>query len=361
MYKYTHFIPENIAPNGAKRIGVYDGKGNKVCSIPLGKLAPVQKNKQYSFCALSDVHITYDTASTDFQRALTYVENSDCAFTCIAGDLTNAGTDSELTTYKNVVTSYAKTKPVYAMSGNHEAESGHIAFDRMTPYTGYPLYYSLGINAQGKCIASDVNKTPIAYGDTVANVFIMVGQFRWTGGVFSVEELQWLYETLEANRDKRCFVFEHTFPWGGAGNALGAYKDNWWTGNTCVLFENLMRHYKNVVLFHGHSHLKFSLQEADKTANYSSSKGYRSIHIPSISVPRDIVDSSLSVLYAESEGYIVDVYDDYIILNGRDFIDNDKDGNWIGIATYKIDTTLQTVEANTFTDSTGTIITRSDV
>ena len=65
----------------------------------------------------------------------------------------------------------------------------------------------------------------------------------------------------------------------------------------------------------------------------------------------------LENIYAESEGYIVDVYENCIILNGRDFIDNDKDGHGLGIATYKIDTTLQTIEANTFRDSTGTITT----
>jgi hypothetical protein len=73
--------------------------------------------------------------------------------------------------------------------------------------------------------------------------------------------------------------------------------------------------------------------------------------------PRDIIDGTLTDIYAESEGYIVDVYNDYIILNGRDFIDNEKDGHIIPIATYKIDTKLVEIEANTFTDSTGTITT----
>ena len=336
MYTYTHFIPENVAPAEAKCILVYNN-GKKVCSIPLGRLAQPKVNKKYSFLAISDVHITYQTASGDFQRALTYAENSDCAFTCICGDLTEDGSDTQLAEYKSLVDTYAKTKPVYAIAGNHEATSGKIPFDRMTPYTGYPLYYSFN------------------YED---DVYIMVGTHRWHNDeVFSVEELQWLYETLEANRNKRCFVFQHIFPWGGSGNALGAYTNDAFSGTRGTVFENLMKHYKNVVLFHGHSHLRFYLQELDKTANYSSARGYRSIHIPSLSVPRDIVGSSLSVMYAESEGYTVDVYDNYIILNGRDFIDNDADGHIIPLGTYKIDTALQAVDANTFTDSTGTIIT----
>ena len=92
-------------------------------------------------------------------------------------------------------------------------------------------------------------------------------------------------------------------------------------------------------------------------ANYSDANGYRSVHIPSLGLPRDVTadGTKLEKINAESEGYIVDVYDDYIILNGRDFVDNDQNGNWLGIATYKIDTTLVEVEAGTFEDGTGII------
>lgn len=341
MYKYTHFIPENTAPNGAQKIGVYDSTGKRVCGIPLGRLSLPVYEKKYSFCALSDIHLTYDTANADFQRALTYAENN-CDFTCVCGDLTSSGTESEMQTYKSIVNAYAPTKPVYSITGNHEHYDTKC-INYLETYTGKPLYYSF---TQGN------------------DVFIMVGHWGsyrgdgigWVGGEqFSDEELQWVYETLEANRNKRCFVFVHVFPWGGSGNALGAYTANNWTSTKGTVFENLLRHYKNTILFHGHSHLRFDLQEVDKKANYSSADGYRSVHIPSLSVPRDIVDADLTVLYAESEGYIVDVFDDYIILNGRDFIDNDADGHILPIATYKIDTTLQTIEANTFTDSTGVI------
>jgi predicted phosphodiesterase len=344
MHKYTHLIPENIAPTGAEKIGVYNNNGEKIADIPLGKLTPPKASKLYSFCVLSDVHTTYDTANADFQRALTYVKNSDCLFTCISGDLTSTGVESQLATYKSVVDTYSPTKPVYAIAGNHENYST-ISKNYLQNYTGHPLYYSF---TQGN------------------DVFIMLGHYGgyagdgigWVAGEqFSDEELQWLYEMLEANRNKRCFVFIHVFPWGGSGNANGLHTTNNWTSTKGNVFENIVRHYKNVVVFHGHSHLRFSLQKSDETANYSDARGYRSVHIPSLSVPRDLVDGSLTYVYAESEGYIVDVYEDFIILNGRDFIDNEADGHILPIATYKIDTRLVEVEANTFTDSTGTIVT----
>jgi hypothetical protein len=195
----------------------------------------------------------------------------------------------------------------------------------------------------------------------------MVGHYgSWHDGNWqptefvSVEELQWLYETLETNRNKRCFVFHHVFPSEhNVGNPNNFYTGvlPWQTADNGIgqAFINLLKHYKNTILFHGHSHSRFDLQEEDKTANYSDKNGYRSVHISSLAVPRDIVNGIRTDVYAESEGYVVDVYDDYIILNGRDFIDNDADGHILPIATYKIDTTLQTIEANTFTDSTGVI------
>ena len=350
MYKYTHFIKENIAPSGTVKIGVYNSNGKKVCDIPLGRLKQPTQTKKYSFLAISDVHITYDTANADFQRALTYAE-SNCDFTCICGDLTANGTDSELSQYKSVVDGYAITKPVYAVGGNHDSIPADMTYSRLTPYTGYPMYYSFNKGNDVFIMLSHYGKYE---GDGIG----------WLSSKFvSVEELQWLYETLEANRNKRCFVFNHVYPWNdGVGDANRIYDGKYWLtadGGVGQAFISLLKHYKNTILFCGHSHLRFYLQEIDKKANYSSEVGYRSVHTPSISVPRDMAESGgYANVYAESEGYIVDVYDNYIILNGRDFIDNDADGHILPIATYKIDTKLVEVEANTFTDSTGIITTR---
>lgn len=344
MYKYTHFIPENIAPTGAKSIGVYNGTGKRVGSIPLGGLTPPKTEKLYSFCALADVHITQETANADFQRALTYVENSDCAFTCIAGDLSVNGTANELAVYKNLVDTYATTKPVYAVTGNHENYST-VCKDFLQDYTGNPLYYSF------------------TYGN---DVFIMLGHYGGYAGdgaalggwrpceFMSADEIQWLRNTLEANKNRRCFIFTHVLPHeDGVGNPCGLYKTAtiWytktdggrWDNGEGIEVINLIKQYENVILFHGHSHMAFRLQELDKAANYSAKNGYKSVHIPSLASPRDVIDETVTdmkaeTVYAESEGYIVDVYEDCIVLNGRDFIDNDADGHWLPIATYKIDT-----------------------
>ena len=51
----------------------------------------------------------------------------------------------------------------------------------------------------------------------------------------------------------------------------------------------------------------------------------------------------------------MDVYENHIVLKGRDFVDE----KFVPIAIYQLDTTLQTIEEGTYTDSTGIINTGS--
>ena len=336
MAQYKDFILENVATAKARRIGVYNANGIRVGQIPLGTLTPPTTGKKlYSFGALSDIHLQYDTAQADFQKALTYLNNNeDVEFTCICGDLTVNGTAADLTEYKNYVNTYSPNTPVYAISGNHELWGGLAIESVISTYTGKPLYYSF------------------TQGD---DVFIMLGiKGDGAGSLFTTAELQWLYETLEANRNKRCFLFQHVRPDDSCGNTFGIYAYDIWGGTEQTVFESLLKHYTNVIFFHGHSHLKFYLQYGSDTANIDKKFGKYSVHIPSLSVPRDgdaSGASSRKEIYADSEGYVVDVYENGVHLKGRDFV-NDK---FLPIASYWLDTTITEISAKTYTDSTGTI------
>jgi predicted phosphodiesterase len=326
--EFTGFIPQNIALPTAGRIGIYNEKGNRVGFIPLNTLTPPSKNRKlYSFGAVSDVHIVYETAPEDFQAALTYLnEREDVEFICICGDLTDNGTAEQLAQYKAIVDEYSANTPIYAIAGNHEKYSTQPTL--LQQYTGRPLYYSF------------------EHGN---DVYLMLGCYAWADdGVFTPDYLQWVYETLEVNRNKRCFVFQHVFPWNDSGNACELYPHDMFAGTKGSVFQSLLRHYKNTVFFHGHSHLKFYLQQLDETANYSEVQGYRSVHIPSLSVPRDRGDGTFISATADSEGYVVDVYENGIHLRGRDFVK----GEFLPIASYWLDTTLQTIPAGTYTDPT---------
>lgn len=339
----TPLIATNIAPPNIKRLAVFKGTRKLgIVDISNMRLPDDIGIKLYSIGALSDVHIGYDTADTDFQSALTYLnDNANVAFTCVCGDLTADGTAPQLSQYKAIVDSYSADRPVHSIVGNHENYSNYATTnpDYLMAYTGHPLYYSF------------------THGD---DVYIMCGTYCWHEGntqyedrVFTQEYLQWLYGVLEENRNKRCFVFEHVFPWGDSGNPENLYSYNMAKGTLFEVFLSLLKHYKNTVLFHGHSHTKFNLQTLDKKANYSEVMGYRSVHIPSLAVPRDVNESGScdGEIYEQSEGYVIDIYSNHIVLRGMDFVRNEI----IPIAQYCLDTTLQPVDAGTYIDGTGTI------
>jgi predicted MPP superfamily phosphohydrolase len=333
--EYNDFISQNVATVGARRIGIYNEQGNRVGQIPLGSLTPPNPAKRlYSFGVLSDVHIGDSTATSDFTKALKYL-SKETDFICISGDLVHDGNNtSQWTEYKGLVDTYGNI-PVYACTGNHDGYNTNLE-SLVSGYTGKPLYYSI---VQGN------------------DVFVFVGcRGNAVGELFTDAELTWLAETLEANKSKRVFLFQHVRPEDGCGNALGIYRYDCWGGSDQTSFENLLRTYPNIVFFHGHSHLKFDLQKYADNANIDRVFGCWSVHVPSISVPRgtnSAVNPSRVELYAESEGYVVDVYDNGIHLRGRDFVK----GEFLPIASYWLDTTLQTIPAGTYTDSTGTIVT----
>ena len=327
------FIAQNVAPIGTKRVAIFDGNGNLVATLPLGGLAAKnQGNKLYSFGALSDVHLPYSqqNASTDFQEALTYLNNvANVDFICISGDMSDTGTDAEWLDYKNHVDMYSPNTPVHLSAGNHDVANGDMLYDYPIQYTGNPLWYSFTQND---------------------DVFIMFGLRKWQGdNVFYNEALQWLYETLEENKDKRCFVFQHEMRLDGCGNAHGLYGWDGLSGKNGQVFLSLMEHYKNVIWFHGHSHTPFKLQSVQPTpiANYDRLHGCHSVHIPSLAIPRY---GNSDVIF-DAEGYVVDVYENGIHLRGMDFIEEE----FVPIASYWIDTTPVDIPVESYTDTTGTI------
>lgn len=347
-YVYRHFIPQNTAPSGAKRIVVYDSNGKNVCTIPLGSLTPPTGKKLYSFGLVSDIHLwktntsVYANSNTKFDKALSYFENQGCSFCVVSGDLTITGfylrtndsdastqsfDDGQFAAYKEICGNH--TIPAYELMGNHES------------YYGMPISDNLGL------LETYTGKGELSYTVEQGNdLFILCGQPSGSV-VMSDEDFQWLGETLEANKDKRCFVFIHSHiddnVEGGvedSGNPAFARKNSifgYWGATKTANFINLAKQYPNAILFHGHTHMMFEAQEFDKAANYSEENGFKSVHVPSLGVPRELVsgDGTWVAADSESQGYIVDVYDDCIALNGMDFIGNKP----VPLGVYKIDTT----------------------
>lgn len=340
-HKYTHFIPQNIAPKGAERIIVCDSKGTEVCSIPLGTMAQPTKEKLYSFGLVSDIHLWSTERdykpNAKFDNALTYFESQGCSFCCISGDLTQTGfyvrtndndpstqdwSEAQLAKYKEICDKHSI--PVYEIAGNHESYYSMPLSDTIEGNKLWETY--TGINELHYCFEHQ------------DDVFIFCGQPRGSTPMTD-EAFDFLSNTLEANRNRRCFIFIHPQFTNDSGNALGAYTSNQYLDSwgKATAFKNLLNEYKNAILFHGHSHFMFECQEFDECANYTNKNGFHSVHVPSLGRTRKI---TMDYAMLGSQGYIVDVYDDCIVLNGMafDYTDATKVVP-VPLGTFKIDTT----------------------
>ena len=283
----------------------------------------------YSFGLLSDLHIQYATGidnpltdepeDGDFRRALTYLRDK-VPFTCVSGDLLSYATEEYFAKYKSIRDTYRGDMEVYESGGNHETYpdlgvSGVLDETLWRTYTGKEPYYSFAYENDVFIFISPKNAK--------INDLFLEGSFEWLSNI------------LEENKNKRCFVFWHYPALGDkTGDPYGVY-DNSMKGTAGAKFVELMSHYKNVIHFHGHTHL--SITDEHPTVANEYAIGYRSVHIPSL-VSLRFYDKENNVLrdyyYDEngnkiwgsshSEGYICDVYDSKIVLRGISFAEGEN-------------------------------------
>lgn len=344
MIEYkTHFIPQNIAPKDANRIICFDENGSRVGRIGLYELKQPYGEKLYCFGAISDVHLDndYPTSTDDFTRALSYFKNKEVAFICVCGDCTGYGSYYDYQKWAEIRGNSGLT--LYEVAGNHDATNAGIDNTQWKTCIGKELFYT------------------VKQGD---DLFIFLSMNIWDNvnhnayNAFNMDDLQKLETALNNNKNKRIFLFQHCFYWEGSGNPNQSYDYDLMNGADGERFFSIIKNNTNVIWFHGHSHIIFETQEQYAISNYDNILGCHSIHIPSLTQPAHLVNGAREYISeggtsTYSQGYVVDVYKNHIVLNGINFVT----GEQLPIATYKIDTPLQTIEANTFTDTTGTITT----
>ena len=340
----TKLIKENIASPNAESLAIFDDNGKKICNVDISKMRPQNLGeKLYSFGLLSDVHCdstsnggtTANKNGTFFHKALTYFEEQEVDFCCISGDLTNIGfwyyKPYEIESQEIYLAQFNEYKmicdlhpnlPIYCCCGNHESYNKSITetLNELEQYTGCELTYTM---TQGN------------------DLFIFIGQSVGSYPM-SDADFTWLSNTLETNKDKRCFVFIHPYirPFNDisdSGDPLKLHLEplfTYWGVEKTNAFIDLMKSYPKAILFHGHSHMDFENQFLIENANYSTVLGFKSIHIPSTAYTRNVSTGEIVKYEDGAQGYICDVYDNCIVLKGYDF----EKGEFIPIAQYCIDT-----------------------
>ena len=335
---YSDFISVNIPPYLAEYIGVYSEDNSRIGALPLKTFKPSFGERLYRFGLLSDVH-DYEGSiaepSDDFQKALALFNNKeDVEMTCICGDISENGTEDEFRMYKEDIQEQSPNTPVYTTTGNHDCKSGGATINSTLweAYTGHQLVY-------------EVTK----HRNNGVDHFLFLGMSRWNfSNAYDSTNLDWLEEKLSEYKNDRCFVFTHLFFPSKAGNFKEIYPSyNWLNGDQLSRLETMLNKYKNTIWFSGHSHWKWELQKYEDFANVcreyndvnKPTMGW-TVHVPSCACPIDSDgNSSRDSKPLESQGAVVDVYENYIDIRGIDL----KNNLYLPIATYRLDTTIVSI------------------
>ena len=351
---FTDLIKNNVAPYSASKIGVYGSDGSRVGEIPLGAFKPNYGERLYRFGLLSDVH-NEDSQSTenaqDFINALTELNNKESIeFICITGDLTQyshstGNIATEMTLYQNNLNAAGVNKPVYVTTGNHDCP-GSTDVDYTT------FYQKAGLSdiapSSGATASYEVTKTHTTSGGVTVTdhfLFLTMRRYEFTSNTYYDADITWLGNKLEAYKNDRCFVFTHMFFPDYAGNLNRIYPSgNWLSGPQLTSLKNLIDSYPRTYWFSGHSHWKWYLQKYQDKANiYPTSNSGRTtgwaVHIPSCASPIDSDGSSRVSMPLQSEGGVVDVYEDYVDIRGIEFKgpgDSNYNMKYIPVAQYRL-------------------------
>lgn len=355
-------------PDGAKTVLAYcDGEKKFENEIPENKIADYGE-MTYSFGALSDLHFNRysdfsdDDAEIAFPRALDFMKNSGASLVAMSGDLSKNGEADAFQKFNKYTSQY--NFPVLTCKGNHDCRSEYTL-------ENWQKYVNTGVYSEQKMQGvQDVadNGLDFVFCDeeaTGGDVFIFFSQVKRQyiipgGSLVTDKQLDWLEAQLNKYKDKRVYLFFHTFLTpeidksspiafiksifniamgeGNIRNALGLFYPLFYTlfSKDEARFRSLLTENKNVVFFNGHSHWSYTYQSMNSALNISDNGGSTAtmVHVSSVSAPRTpsipLWSSNPGTM---SEGAFVAVYENNIVIYNIDFVNNTV----YAFATYTVD------------------------
>ncbi|MBR3988653.1 MAG: metallophosphoesterase [Clostridia bacterium] len=296
--------------------------------------------KQYDFMTLSDIHIDYNNwytyAKEHLANSLEVAAKRDVEFIATCGDTMNGNSgidkyDDEWKTYLQILAASNYNNPIYEANGNHESyyDDGKTS----DPYDfGLNLFKaSTGLNAITGAVQSAPYFEKTINGDHhifMAMELISKEQSPGASNTFTEAQINWLEGLFKKyeNDGHRIFIYEHA-PFKGYG--AGDNKQTPYYGASMVdsypqvkKLKNLLEAHKDTVIFSGHTHI--DLRYGYNFDNENGKTAY-TVHIPSnASTTHPNASGGLDYIHNinSSQGYLVDVYDKYVILNGTDLAFN---------------------------------------
>ncbi len=352
----SYDLPDYTAiPDGAANILVtLDGETLEIFDIPEAKRAD-RGEAIYSFGSISDLHFNRydlddgaDVAETTFARALDFFDNADVSLVAMPGDISTDGEKESFEAFNRISSQY--DFPVYTTTGNHDLYAEYkkenwLEFMNTGAYGEEKAEGILNVAENGMDFVYEEKES--------GNIFIFLNQTSNNYGLLwnallTDAQLDWLEAQLTEHKDETVYLFFHTFltsakdnplmSTGNLQNELGwAYPLVYTPGATDeVKLRELLREYDNVFFFNGHSHWAYHMQTLNPNLNISKNgeDGATFVHVSSVSSPR--ITGDYQVLWegtdpTMSEGYLIEVYEDTILLMGVDFVG----GRILAYATYE--------------------------
>ena len=339
IVNYT--IPKSvIIPKEATRLLVYAQRSSTgelssqfvSIDLPEGSQMDITSNKVTSFFAISDVHIGSANGAKHFKlmlaEAIALYPNGVPIY--VAGDVTDNGNEGQyvelMALYGEVLSAYGKSSaeyPLYLAIGNHDYPSAYHVF----------LEYAT--------LPDGTHPTDTCYDfwlDGYHYIFLGSDSPSGLNSYFSAETLAWLDSTLAECRDtsRPIFIFLHQPMYNTVSGSLPG--EGWHGVSNEDEFKTVISKYPEIVMFNGHTHW-----EMNSVGNAFDGTEELPIHIyncASVSYLWSGYNKVTGENMYGSHGYAVDVYEDRVVIRGRDFVNS----LWIASAQYSFE--LQESQGN---------------
>ncbi len=254
------------------------------------------ENCRLSFSVVSDSHIEGNNLSRfkSFMALLGGIKANKRKNDAVVflGDNTMNGQDIENLLFSGAILRADFKTPVLAVEGNHDVGNGEGDYNKLTK-----RFLSYANNA------FDLNIDKPYYCKEIGGYYFIVLSSEWYEGNnvhgFSDEQLLWVDSMVQkaTAEGKPAFVFGHyTF---------------WEVKSANHVLYDILTKYKNVYYFHGHNHADFD----EYSLSYFG--GTAIINLP---MWGRMPDGETSLDGNTGAGVLVEVYDDRVVVCGRDFI-----------------------------------------
>ena len=332
---YYQFVSNTIIPPNATKLRAYSlnklGVSENFCETDLDENSGYDMSSitLTKFQVVSDVHVAVKDqhlASQDAKQlhaehlklmAEDIVKTSkESSALIVVGDVANSGQESEWQKNAEILNSVSGLPPTYYAVGNHDLYNGSYKTQ-----IGYFYKYA---NVQSVYYEKEI--------DGFHHIFLGSESNNKSGvdADLSETQLDWfenrLKELTKSEPDKQIFVYLHQSLYN---TIAGSFKGQGWNGvMQDVRLKQILKNYPQVYMFNGHSHW-----DLNSVGNrHDATKDLPNIfNTASVGYLWSSYDNPTGEYLKGSQGYYVRVYQNKVLVLGRDF----EQGKYVSSACYE--------------------------